>query len=117
MNISPQEAENNKLVAAKTTVKTVEVEKPKPKKEIVQKKKATPTVSEKPSFIVVIGAYGNLEYANIAIKKLSKSGYTPDLGKSGNLHQVGIQLFCTEAELSAKVKAIRKEYKNAWVLR
>ena len=94
-----------------------EVKKPRKKRVITPKPKTTPSVSEQPTFIVVIGAYGSIENANIAIKKVSKLGYTPDLGKSKNLHRVGIQLFCTESELPAKLKTIRKTYKSAWVLK
>lgn len=90
---------------------------PKPKKNITEPPKTTNEVVEQPTFIIIVGAYGQLGNANSAIKKIAKLGYTPDLGKSGKLHRVGIQLFCNPNELSGKLNTIRKHYKSAWVLR
>lgn len=67
--------------------------------------------------IVLTGAYGQLENAQKAVKKIEALGFVPHIEDIKTKYRVGIKVKCDKALLKDNLNDIRKHYPSAWIKR
>lgn len=65
--------------------------------------------------LVMVGAYGKVENAQKAFKKLIKQGYEPHLEDIQTKFRVGIKIKGDSEKLKKQLQKIRKTYPSAWL--
>ena len=85
-------------------------------------KKATPSpptrtyTAKKKRYSVVVGSFGNADFANEMIQRCKKAGYEVETTWKGGMKRVAVVLYCPENEVKSRLSKVQKQLsKDAWI--